>query len=169
MTFEEFIARWTGKPIDFDGVYPNQCMDLMHQYVYDVLGIKDKAILAHPLAYQVYTNFTESNLFEKIANTLTNIPQRGDIFVFGASLNGGAGHVSIVTEANILRFKSFDANFPTGSLPHIQQHDYKHALGWLKFKAQTPIDYKKLYENLKFQYEKLNSIVQQAKTLLNTV
>lgn len=135
ITFDQFIQQRTGKPIDFDGIYPNQCMDLMHQYVYDVMGITNKSILAHPYAYQVYTQFTETQYFDRIANTPNNVPQKGDIFLFGANINGGAGHVCIVTEADVNTFKSFDANFPTGSLPHIQTHNYNYALGWLRPKA----------------------------------
>lgn len=137
MTFDEFIQQRTGKPVDFDGVYPNQCMDLMHQYVYDVLGIKDKNVLAHPRAYQVYTDFHETQYFDRIANTPTGVPQKGDIFLFGANINGGFGHVCIITEANVNSFKSFDANFPTGSLPHIQSHNYNYALGWLRPKINS--------------------------------
>ena len=66
MTFDEFISKWTNTSVDFDGVYPNQCMDLMHQYVYDVLGITDASVLAHPAAYQVFTEFSESQYFDKI-------------------------------------------------------------------------------------------------------
>lgn len=137
MTFDQFIVNRTNKPVDFDGVYPNQCMDLMHAYVYEVLGITNKSVLAHPYAYQVYTQFTESQYFDRIANTPTGVPKKGDIFLFGANINGGYGHVCIVTEANVNSFKSFDANFPTGSLPHIQSHNYNYALGWLRPKSIT--------------------------------
>lgn len=144
MTREEFITKWTGKPVDFDGIYPNQCMDLMHQYAYDVLGITDKAVLAKPWAAQVYTQFSWDNYFERIGNTATGVPQAGDIILWEEALNyddsvkHGFGHVAIVIEANVKSFKSFDANWPTGSLPHIQQHDnYAHVLGWLRPKIQV--------------------------------
>ena len=57
MTLDEHIAKWQGKPIDFDGAYGFQCMDLMHQYVYEVLGITDRSVLAAPIARLVYQNF----------------------------------------------------------------------------------------------------------------
>jgi hypothetical protein len=130
MTFNEFITKWTGQPVDFDGIYPNQCMDLMHQYVYDVLGITDKTRLARPLAYQVFTDFTETNLFTKIANTPDGVPQNGDIVVFGTYV-GSAGHVCIFINGDVNTFNSFDANWPTESLPHVQAHNYNGVLGWL--------------------------------------
>jgi uncharacterized coiled-coil protein SlyX len=138
MTFDQFITKWTGKPVDFDGIYPNQCMDLMHQYAYDVLGITDKSILAKAWAALVYTQFAWGNLFEKIANTPTGVPQKGDIILWEEALNydatigHGYGHVAVVIDANANTFNSFDANWPLGSLPHVQNHTYTHVLGWLR-------------------------------------
>lgn len=138
MTFDDFISKWNGKPVDFDGVYPNQCMDLMHQYVYDVLGITDRKILAHPAAYQVFTQFTESQYFDKVDNTPSGIPQKGDIVLFNKTSSNPYGHVCIFVSGDANRFKSFDANYPTGSLPHIQDHTYGYCLGWLHPKNTQP-------------------------------
>ena len=41
MTLEEFIDKYDGKKVDFDGVYGAQCVDLFRQYTKDVLGIKE--------------------------------------------------------------------------------------------------------------------------------
>lgn len=138
MTFDTFITKWKGKPVDFDGVYPNQCMDLMHQYAYDVLGITDKTVLAASAAYLAYTNFRWPDLFTKTDNTPDNFPKRGDILFFGTGV-GQWGHVCIVTTADVNDFESFDANWPTGSLPHIEQHTYKNVLGWLTYKPQVSV------------------------------
>ena len=138
MTFDDFISKWTGKTVDFDGIYPNQCMDLMHQYVYDVLGLTDARLLAHPAAYQVFTDFTESQYFDKIANTPDGVPQKGDIVLFNKTSSNPYGHVCIFISGDTNKFKSFDANYPTGSLPHVQDHTYGYCLGWLRPKATTP-------------------------------
>lgn len=131
MTFDEFVSKYTNRPVDFDGVYPNQCMDLMHQYVYDVLNLTDRRLLAHPSAYQLFTDFTETDYFEKIANTPTGVPQKGDIVLFNKTSTNPYGHVCVFVEGDANAFKSFDANFPTGSLPHVQDHKYTNCLGWL--------------------------------------
>lgn len=136
ITFDEFIKKWTGKPVDFDGIYPNQCMDLMHQYSYEVLGITDKAVLAKPSAYQVYSEFSWDSYFKKVANTPTGVPDKGDLVVFDTKV-GQWGHVCIFVDGDAKKFNSFDANFPTGSLPHIQSHDYVGVSGWLKPIAPT--------------------------------
>lgn len=132
MSFDDFIAKYTNKPVDFDGVYPNQCMDLAHQYVYDVLGITDASVLAHPAAYQVFTDFTETQYFEKIENTPAGVPQKGDIVLFNKISSNPYGHVCIFISGDANKFKSFDANYPTGSLPHVQDHTYSYCLGWLR-------------------------------------
>lgn len=137
MTFDEFISKYTGKPVDFDGYYGVQCMDLMHQYHYDVLGLKDARTLAAPLARNVYENFNSmvgKEYFEKIANTPTGVPQKGDIMFWNNSV-GDAGHVAIFISGDENNFKSFDANWPVGTNPHVQSHTYAGVYGWLRYKA----------------------------------
>lgn len=147
MTLKEFINKWTDKPIDFDGVYPNQCFDLAHQYHYDCLGIKDGKVISHPGAYQIFTEFNSNGLdskyFDKIANTPDGVPQSGDIIVWGQQV-GPYGHVAIFVSGDANSFDSFDANWPVGSLPHIQHHDYFGVLGWLK--PKVPTNYYKGYD-----------------------
>lgn len=137
MNFTDFMVKYNGQPVDFDQIYPNQCLDLAHQYVYDVLGLTDVRIIAHPAAYQIFTEFTETQYFDKIANSPTGIPKEGDIVVFGQGV-GQWGHVCIFISGDANKFKSFDANWPTGSLPHVQDHTYGYCLGWLHPKAQAP-------------------------------
>ena len=150
MTLNEFIIKWQGKEIDFDGWYGTQCLDLMHQYVVNVLGLVDGRILAAPAAKDVYNNYENifgHELFERIANTLTGVPQEGDIVFFSS---GTYGHVCIFIEGDANKFRSFDANWPVGTLPHIQEHTYGYCLGWLRYKGgstSVSID-GKVFENL---------------------
>ena len=39
MTLEEFVKKYNGKKVDFDGVYGPQCVDLFRQYAKEVLNI----------------------------------------------------------------------------------------------------------------------------------
>ncbi len=157
ITFDEFITKWTDKPVDFDGVYPNQCMDLAHQYVYDVLGITDKSVIARAWAALVYTQFQWDTYFTKIANSPTGVPSKGDIVIweealnYDASVGHGYGHIAIFISGDVNNFKSFDANWPVGSLPHVQDHNYNHVLGWLNpkaFEAMANITQKELNQIL---------------------
>ena len=127
MTFQDFINKWNGKGIDFDGYYGDQCMDLMHQYCVEVLGLVDGRILAAPSAKDVYLNFNNvlgHENFDKIDNTPTGVPQNGDIMFWGTGI-GPYGHVAVFVEGDSNKFRSFDQNFPTDSKCHIQEHTYK--------------------------------------------
>lgn len=139
MTFQDFLEKYNGKGTDWDGFYGFQCMDLMHAYIYEVLGHTDKKILAAPSAKQVYLSFPNiagSQFFEKIDNIPSGVPKEGDIVFFG---NGQYGHVAIFIEGNDKSFRSFDQNFPVGSLPHVQNHTYANCLGWLRCKQINDI------------------------------
>jgi hypothetical protein len=139
MSFDEFVAKWNGKGIDFDKAYGDQCMDLMHQYHVEVLGITDGRTLAAPGAKDVYLQFESrfnNSLFEKIPNTPTGVPQKGDIVLWGEGI-GPFGHVAMFVSGDTNKFKSFDQNFPTGSKCKIVEHTYKGVLGWLRFKGSV--------------------------------
>jgi hypothetical protein len=137
MTFQEFLEKWNGKPCDFDGWYGTQCMDLMHQYIVDVLGITDGRVLAAAAAKDVYNNFDNifgHEHFDKIPNTPTGMPQEGDI-IFWSS--GTYGHVAVVISATLNKITSFDANFEYTNC-HVQEHTYGYCLGWLRYKGTMP-------------------------------
>ena len=41
MSVEEFVKKYNGKKVDFDGVYGAQCVDLFRQYAKECLGIPE--------------------------------------------------------------------------------------------------------------------------------
>lgn len=139
MTFQQFLEAYNGKYIDFDGYYGAQCMDLMHQYIVEVLGINSASVLAAPCAKDVYNNFdniTGHDRFERIPNTPTGMPNEGDIMFWG---NGTWGHVAIYINGDVNGFNSFDQNYPTGTPCHVQGHNYDNVLGWLRMKPTVDL------------------------------
>lgn len=135
MTLDEFIAKWSNKQCDYDGAYGTQCMDVWDYYCKEVLGLEDSYIRAYLFASGPIALYKkELEAFEKINNTPLNYPKKGDVLIFGPYA-GEWGHIVIVTEANPICFKSFEANWPLGSYPHIEKHSYKGVLGWLRFKG----------------------------------
>jgi hypothetical protein len=139
MNFDDFISKWTGKGIDFDGAYGDQCMDLMHQYCVEVLGLTDGRILAAPAAKDVWnTNVFGKDKFDAFQNTPTGVPQKGDIILFGTEI-GAYGHVAIVISADVNNIVSFDQNWNGHSYCEKVTHKYggsQGVLGWLRFKGQ---------------------------------
>jgi len=128
MTIEEFVEKYNGKGIDFDGYYGDQCMDLYRQYLKEVLEVPQTPPVVG--AKDIWYQPTPEN-FERVENTPNAVPSLGDIIIWGTVL-GTFGHVAIFLEGDVNRFKSFDQNFPIGSKCHIQEHNYRGVLGWLK-------------------------------------
>jgi len=125
---DDFIKKWDGKGIDFDGAFSTQCVDLYRQYVKEVLGYPQSPPVAG--AKDIWDAYLPE-YFKRIENTPNGVPDKGDIVIFGTTL-GKFGHVSIFVEGNATKFISFDQNYPSGSLCHLQGHTYSGVIGWLK-------------------------------------
>jgi len=139
MTFDEFITKYNGKGIDFDGWFGDQCVDLMNQYVLEVLGVANpSSVLPGDTAYHIYQNAKDPR-FTKVPNTPTGVPQKGDIVFWDTTL-GPAGHVAVFITGDTTNFTSFDQNFPTGSLCHSQNHSYNSVAGWLHFQGGVTVN-----------------------------
>lgn len=143
---QDFINKWTGVGCDFDGWYGNQCVDLFNQYNQDVVGADRLFTPTTGGAADLWNDFAgPGNVsYRKIENTPDGVPQEGDVIIWAANtaVTGGAGHVAIATaNCNVNSIDSFDQNYPTGSLPHVQHHpDYTGVLGWLRpLKNDTPV------------------------------
>jgi len=137
MTFNEFIAKYDGKGINYDGAYGNQCVDLYRQYVKEVCGVPQSPSVAG--AKDIWNTYLSAH-FDRIANTPTGVPQAGDIVIWGSTI-GTYGHVAVFISGNVNTFTSFDQNWPdTGGkgVAHKQSHDYKGVLGWLRLKKAAP-------------------------------
>lgn len=144
MTHNEFIAKYSGKFVDYDNVWGFQCMDLMRQYVRDVYGLSPyKVIPGAPTAKECFKNFKDNAYFKKILNTPTNIPKQGDLIFWGyyPTVTGLAGHVAIYHGGDLYTVISFDQNYPTGSYSKLVKHGsgrwlhgFRGVMGWLRRK-----------------------------------
>lgn len=102
MTFDEYVKRYLGKKIDYDGVYGVQCVDLVNHYADKVLGIKGcfygveyaKEIWLDRYKYKnIYSNFDFI-----VPSYKQNELRLGDI---GVRTSGTAGHIFIVSRTNV--------------------------------------------------------------------
>lgn len=125
---DDFIKKYDGKGIDFDGAYGAQCVDLYRQYVKEVLKYPQSPPVEG--AKDIWETYLP-DYYQKVENTPYGVPDKGDIVIFGTGL-GKYGHVAIFIEGTTSKFTSFDQNYPTGSLCHKQGHTYKGVIGWLK-------------------------------------
>ena len=138
MTYDEFVSKYNGTSIDYDGVSGVQCVDLIKQYVDDLFGVTPGS---WGNAYKYWTNTPSalSKITTKIENTDSFIPQKGDIMVFNTNVGSGNGHVSICTgDGTTSYFYSYDQNWTTKPM-HKVKHDYKNVYGVLRPTDQTKI------------------------------
>lgn len=129
ITLDEFVSKYTGKGIDYDGHYGFQCQDLYRMYVKEVLGFPQS-----PSVTGAKDNWDKylPDYYERIPNTPEGVPQKGDIIIWGSNY-GPFGHVAVCTEATVNTFKCFSQNDPTGALPAIKWYkSYAGVLGWLR-------------------------------------
>ena len=132
MTFDEFLKKYDGKGIDFDGQYGAQCVDLYRQYVKEVLGYPQSPAVEG--AKDIWDTYLP-DYFKRVENTRYGVPEKGDIVIFSS---GTYGHVSIFISGDANKFESFDQNYPKGSLCHKQGHTYSGVIGWLKPIVKQP-------------------------------
>ena len=126
MTLEEFVKKYEGRKVEFDGKYDFQCVDLVQFYNRDVVNgpkfsgnAKDYARNQHPSYYSWHNN------------DLWYIPPRGSIAIWNKKAGGGFGHNAIVLNAAIMRFTSLDQNWPIGKGVTKVNHTYRHVAGFL--------------------------------------
>lgn len=141
MTYDEYFKQNKGKYIDYDGVYGVTCFDLANDYTVKVIGGKP---FVGMYAWQIYENFNSQpskDLFTRIANTPSFVPQKGDIIVWSAGLNGEAGHVAVCTgDGDTSWFRSYEQNWDgCGECCTLHDHNYNYILGVLRPKDQSRI------------------------------
>lgn len=97
MTLDEFVKKYEGKKVDYDGYYGAQCVDLVRLYIRLVWGLpQPKNIIS---AYEAYTHWLRcGNGFDEISwKSLTKIA-RGDLVVFPPTDTNLHGHIAIVLD-----------------------------------------------------------------------
>jgi len=122
MTLNEFVQANDGKFLDFDGVYGNQCVDLVKYWEQNI-----GAPITHGNAIDYKENWQLGG-YVWVDNTPTGVPRAGDIVVWSIKPNG---HVAIFLSGDTNSFDSFDQNWPVGSPCHFQHHSYTNVSGWL--------------------------------------
>lgn len=142
ITYKEFIAKYQGKFVDWDGAYGAQCVDLFRQFCHEVLEItQPKGVIG---AKDFWDNYdTDPALyknFEKIPNTPEFVPQPGDVWIWTAAY-GKYGHIAIESYATATTstFQCFSQNDPVGSPCILKTYKYTKVYGVLRPKNQQNI------------------------------
>lgn len=99
MTFGDFVRKYSGVKVDFDGAYGAQCVDLFRQYARDVLGIAEHtgSCATSGGAKDLFLDYAampvEKKYFKKITGK-SFVP--GDVAMWNGSAGNKYGHVAIV-------------------------------------------------------------------------
>ena len=135
ITPDQYFGKYDQKYIDWDKHFGFQCMDNYRYFVDEVKGFPQSPAVVG--AYQVWDTYL-SEYFDRIENTPTNGPVKGDIIIWSQEV-GRFGHIAVCKDGDSNSFTSFDQNWPVGSACHFQLHSYYGVLGWLREKGPDPI------------------------------
>lgn len=119
MTLDEFKEKYLGQPVNFDGAYPEQCVDLVQMYNKEVIGAPAWNGDAH-----TYARNPEPSHYEYHKNTPLYIPPKGAIAVWNSKVGYGHGHTAIVLSAGLMSFTSIDQNWVDVKRCTIVTHTY---------------------------------------------
>jgi len=138
MSYEEFKNKWLGKPIDYDGKYLAQCVDVYRMYVKEVLGCPQSPPVVG--AKDIWNTYLPE-FFNRIENSTDNKPEQGDIVIWGMN---PYGHIAICDHATLTTLTCFEQNWVEGNgsgVAEIRRHtSYNNVLGWLRFKLPVNND-----------------------------
>lgn len=129
ISLDEFVRKYLGKKLDWDGYYGGQCTDLYRFYVKEVLGYPQSPGVGG--AAEIWDS-ASPEYYDFIKNTPTGVPQPGDIVIWNRRAGGGFGHVAIFLRGDINRFTSLDQNWPTLDKVTETEHNYTNVIGWLR-------------------------------------
>lgn len=96
MDLIEFVNKYHGKKVDFDGAFGAQCVDLFRQYCKDVLRAGHTgAVEGAKDLYIKYADLpSECKYFDRISKA-NGSPEIGDVLVFDSTKTNKYGHVAI--------------------------------------------------------------------------
>ena len=136
MNLDQFITRYCGKKVDYDGAFGAQCVDLFRQYCKDVLDIPHTGSVDG--ARELYEKYSELPLEKKYFTRLTKSasPAFGYVAVWGATPTNKYGHVAIVIcKIDASTLLVFEQNGVLQDGAKIVQRSTQKLLGYLKFKG----------------------------------
>lgn len=97
MSFEEFIIKYNGKKVDFDGAYGSQCVDLFRLYNREVWGNPHTGAVDG--AKDLVVNYERMPLEQRFLSLFPvnrDLVRAGDVAVWNATEKNKYGHVAIV-------------------------------------------------------------------------
>jgi hypothetical protein len=151
LKLKDFIEKYTGKPVDFDGMYGCQCVDLVRQYFQDVWGCpRNRQPEGVDGAIEFFSKADRRPLQSALCGTVgyngSYKPEPGDVLVFKPSEKNKYGHIGVCIAAEGEYMAVFEQhgleneqNLKDGKPQrgaYIGLWDYTRLAGWLTPKKQ---------------------------------
>ena len=98
MNLEEFVKKYSGKKVDFDGVYGAQCVDLFRQYVKECLGIPEHtgSCSTSGGAKDLFLDYSKMEKEKKyFIKSSSKSYIQGDVLIWNETNTNKYGHVAI--------------------------------------------------------------------------
>lgn len=98
ISLEDFVIKYLGKKIDFDGVYGAQCVDLFRQYSKECLGISEHtgSCSTSGGAKDLFLDYPKMEKEKKYFTRETKKAMtQGDILIWNETETNKYGHVAI--------------------------------------------------------------------------
>jgi len=133
MTLTEFVDKYNGKKIDYDGRYGAQCVDVFRQYCKDVLAIPHTGGVVG--AAELYTKYDTMPLEQRYFDKLVYAggkPEKGDVVIFAPTKSNKYGHVAIVLDASSEEIVVFEQDGFKQTGAHVGSWNYARVLGFLR-------------------------------------
>jgi len=136
IALDNFISTYSGKMISYPkGMYAGECLSLVKLWIREYYKVSPPPSgIGAAIGY--WTRFPKplNSIFRKVSVS-DDIIMRGDIVLWSRTNKLPYGHIAICVETTENDFASFDQNWGTGKirrLAHIEVHDYKGVVGYLR-------------------------------------
>ena len=99
MNLNDFVKKYSGKKVDYDGAFGAQCVDLFRQYAKEGLEIPEHTGLCSTSggAKDLYLDYAKMPVEKKYFSRLSGKScAEGDVAVWDSSETNKYGHVAIV-------------------------------------------------------------------------
>ena len=137
-TLEQFLSDYLGKSKGYpnDNSYKGECLSIVKLYILECFGINPPAS-GSGSAYGYWSNFPNplGEVFEKIENTDTLIPEKGWIVIWKPWASNPYGHIAIVADGCTTgTLKNYAQNW-TSKTFQLESNRYTNVIGFLKPKS----------------------------------
>lgn len=119
-TIEDWLSKAVGRPMDPDGAFGYQCVDLVDQYAQDIFGIRWQLSVGGVGGARELLDRVPDEYWVRINNDPNDsnlIPIRGDVVVWDGDASNPYGHTAVVLGADTNGMTVVQQNGNTNWLP----------------------------------------------------